>query len=161
MKALRLWFTAFIFAAALARAREHPPLDQLVARSELIVKCRAEVKGDAVHYRVLETWKGEYTQDVFYRRPPAGYLYPVTGQDFKVASSPIAAPVDGRELIFFFTRNHSPTALDGKLVKHSDCLVVVNDRVTYDVASSVAGGRERIVYPLEELKSAILAAAER
>src|SRR5687767_8311363 len=97
--------------------KERPALKTLVRQSDLIVLCRYEIKNGIGKRRVVETWKGEYRPELFESPPAPGYLY----RDFDPRRSPVVAPHEGREVIYFFRRADP----EGKLVRHSDWFVVV------------------------------------
>lgn len=142
------------------RGERRPPLRELVERCVLIVKCKIEVKNEVIHYRVVETWKGKYSPDLFYDTPPKGYVYRNGGT---LASTPVAEPVEGREVIFFFARTGQPAFAKGKLARHDDWFVVVKGKVVVDVLyepqSQPETYHDRMVYTVDEFKKAVLAAA--
>lgn len=133
-----------------AHAETWPSLETYVKWCVLIVKCKTEVEGNEVKYKVVEVWKGKYSPDLFYHRPPDGYIYTGTwhGND---------APTDGREVIFFFTNNNHPSWTRGKLLDHSTSFLVKDGKLIY--ASTNFGLRKE--YTVEEFKKAILGAIEK
>jgi hypothetical protein len=131
-------------------AETWPPLETYVDRCVLIVKCKTEVNEKTVKYRVVETWKGKYSPDSFYHKPPEGYLYSGSWHGNE-------APTDGREVIFFFTPDNHPTWTKGKLLDHSTCFVVEDGKVIY---ASTSRSGERKEYTVDAFKKAITAAVE-
>jgi len=100
-----------------------PSLEDYVDKCVLIVKCKTEDQGK-LRFKVLETWKGKYSPDLFYDNPPQGYLYAGFGHGND-------SPVDGREVIFFFTARNQPDFAKGKLVVHSTCFNVNDGKLGY------------------------------
>jgi hypothetical protein len=137
------------------QAESRPPLDQLVKRCVLILKCKVEIKDELLNYRVVESWKGKYRPDLFYDEPPEGCLYQV-GREAR--ASALAHLKDGQEVILFFTDNAVSAVKKGKILAHAhdDLLVIAKGKVVYALNSrfETLGGRE--VYTLEEFKKAIL-----
>src|SRR5262245_5087522 len=84
-----------VLLATPSLAETWPTLEDYVRQCVLIVKCQTEVKDNTIRYRVVETWKGQYSPDLFHHKPPEGYLYTGT-------SHGNGNPTDGREVIFFF-----------------------------------------------------------
>lgn len=154
---LPLWFALLVLLAcpAWGTAKEVPSLEQMAAQSVLIVRCKVEVAGEKLKYRVLETWKGEYSPDLFHIPPVAGYLY---GEGFR-RSSPIADPHEGKETLFFFTEHNQPADQGRKLTGHDYWLVVNNGKVVFTTTEPRTGSQKREVYALEDFKQAILAAS--
>lgn len=100
-----------------SRAETWPSLDMYVKWCALIVKCKTEVgKG----YRVVETWKGTYSPDLFFHRPPDGYVLTNNWHGNEGVA-------DGREIVFFFTMPDHSTKLDA----HSTAFHVNDGRVVY------------------------------
>jgi len=120
------------------------PLEKYVETCSLIVLCKTELKGDKVQYKVIETWKGEYSPELFYYTPPEGYLFTNTWHGAE-------SPSGGKEIIFFFTNNNQPNWADGKLVSHSTAFSITDGKLIYASTSM-----ERKEYSLEEFKDAIL-----
>jgi hypothetical protein len=136
--------------ALAAQAESRPPLEQVVRRDVLIVKCKMEVKEGQIHYRVLESWKGKYDPEIFYLTPPHGYMH--RGIDAGMFST----PKDGTEVIMFYSDNaisrskDNPDKLDA--YRPDDVLPVVNGTIEYELNEL---GSE--VYTLAEFKKAVLA----
>jgi hypothetical protein len=153
MRAVRptcvLVVAAVLVAPTPARAERWPDLQTYVKECSLIVYCKTEVKDRTVRYRVVESWKGEYRPDLFYHRPPPGYLYTGTWHGNE-------GPADGREVIFFFTADNQPAWANGKLLDHSTSFVVSGGKVVY--ASTNFGMRRE--YTVPEFKKAVLDAAK-
>lgn len=132
------------------RAESRPPVEQVVERAVLIVKCETEITDQRLSYRVLETWKGEYRPDLMQPEPPEGYLYsglPVEGTD----------AVDGREVVFVFSDNGISL---GKLFRHDDSFPVVNGKVVYATTSRSEVFGDETVYTVDEFKKTIVALVE-
>jgi len=127
------------------RAESWPTHEQYVDSCVLIVLCRAEVKDNKVSYRILETWKGVYSPDLFYHKPPDGYLFTGTwhGND---------SPKDGRESVFFFTAHNHPLWTKGLLLDHSTNFVISNGKLTYASTGNPGESRD---YTVTEFRSAI------
>jgi hypothetical protein len=146
MMSLARYGSALVLAAGLAspsRAETWPTLDEYVESCALIVKCRTEVgKG----YRVVETWKGTYSPDLFAHRPPDGFV--LTNNWHR--NGEVA---DGREVMFFFTYSDHST----KLGAHSTAFHVKNGRVVY--ASTSWGMQQE--FTVEEFRRAIRSIVRR
>jgi len=122
------------------------PLEKYVEICSLIVHCKTEIKGDKVQYKVIESWKGKYSPDLFYNTPPEGYL-------FAFSNHGADSPINGEEIIFFFNKNHNqPNWANGKLAVHSTAFSVTDGKLIYGSTSD----SERKEYSLEEFKNAIL-----
>jgi len=132
---------------SLALAEAWPTLVEYVRKCVLIVKCRTEAHGDTFKYRVLETWKGKYSPELFSTEPPDGYILTNTwhGND---------SPDVGREVIFFFT----PNTVTDKLLAHSTCFVIEQGKLVY-ASTSENGLRKE--YTVKEFKKAILKIVDR
>src|SRR5262249_4550328 len=106
-------------------AEAWPSLEDYVDECVLIAKCKTEKKAK-FQYRVLETWKGKFSPDLFlfYDTPPEGCLFAHQnhGND---------RPRNGREVIFFFTRRNQPVFAEGKLEHHSTCFNIEDCKVIY------------------------------
>ena len=137
--------------STVAVAETWPPLETYVKWCVLIVKCKTEVEGKKVKYKVDETWKGEYSPDLFHHTPPDGYLYTGTWHGNE-------APTNGREVIFFYTKGNHPSWTKGKLLDHSTSFVVKDGKLVY-ASTSRSGLRKE--YTVEEFKKAILAALDK
>jgi hypothetical protein len=139
-----------VLLSSAALAETWLPLDTYVRLCVLIVKCKTEVKDEKVQYKVDDVWKGKYSPDMFYHRPPDGYLYTSTwhGND---------KPTDGREVIFFFTNDNHPSWTKGKILDHSTSFVVSDGKVVY---ASTADDDLRKEYSVVEFKNAILAVVD-
>src|SRR5262249_44095483 len=135
-------------------AESWPTLESFVHECVLIVKCKTELKADGVRYRVLETWKGKYSPDLFHSRPPDGYLLTDTGNGN-------TNPTDGRAVIFFFTRRNQPAFAKGKLVSHATCFVIAAGKVIYASTSLPEPYGLRKEYTVEGFKKAVLAVVEK
>jgi hypothetical protein len=135
------------FIAAQAVAESWPPLEDYVKDCVLIVKCRTEVKGEPIMYKVEEVWKGKYDPDMFNERPPEGYLFTL---DWHGNTN----PTDGREVIFFYAKPRGQSETKGKLLLHSTCFVIQDGKLIY--ASSAEHSSLRKEYKVEEFKSEIL-----
>ena len=132
-----------------------PPLSDYVKECCLIVRCKTEVKPTGVRYRVLETWKGKYSPELFYRTPPEGYL-------FTNDSHGNGSPADGREIVFFFTNGNQPAFANGKLENHSAAFVVTDGNVVYASTSlpeDAGGFRKKCT--LQGFKAAVKSVVEQ
>jgi hypothetical protein len=132
-------------------AETWPSLETYVNQCVLIVKCRTEFKEKTVRYRVVETWKGRYSPDLFYHKPPAGYLYSGTWHGNESSS-------EGREVIFFFTADNQPAWTKGKLLDHSTSFVVKDGKVIY-ASTDRSGYRKE--YTVAAFKKVIVAVVEK
>jgi hypothetical protein len=141
-----------LFAAA-AQAESKPPVERVAQRAVLIVKCQTEIEDGMLNYRVLESWKGKYSPDLFYIKPRAGYLY-LRGLNAKGRGDVKA----GQEVIFIYSDNalSGDTGNKGKIhANHpDDVLPVVSGKVDWQ-----PGEPDSIVNTVEDLKKAILAAS--
>src|SRR5262245_10515279 len=118
-------FCAFAIAlvnASIVRAEYWPSLEQYVSSCVLIVHCRTESQGKEVRYKVIETWKGVYSTDLFYHKPPEGYLYTGTWHGNE-------SPADGREVVFFFTAHNHPLWTKGLLLDHSTTFTIADGKL--------------------------------
>lgn len=140
-----------VLSATPSSAESWPTLEDYVRRCVLIVKCRTEVKDKAVMYRVLETWKGKYSPDLFHHKPAEGYLYTNTWHGNE-------GPTEGREVIFFFTNSNQPAWTKGKLLHHSTSFVITGGKLVY--ASTDRGGLRK-EYTVEDFKKAVRGAADK
>jgi hypothetical protein len=140
-----------VIVPARGLAESWPSLVTYVDQCVLIVKCKTEDKGGKVKFKVLETWKGKYSPDLFYDNPPNGYLYAerAHGND---------SPAAGREMIFFFTRHNQPVFAKGKLVSHSTCFNVNDGKLVYASTDDPRGHRKE--YLLDSFKKAVASAVE-
>jgi hypothetical protein len=133
-----------------APAESRPPLESVVRRDVLIVKCKMEIKDETIHYRVLESWKGKYDPTIFYQTPPDGYMHR------GISAGMFSSPKDGTEVIMFYSDNaisgdrNNPGKIDA--YRPDDVLPVVNGKVEYELNEL---GSE--VYTLAEFKKAVLA----
>lgn len=132
-------------------AETWPALKTYVDQCVLIVKCRTEVQDKMVKYRVVETWKGTYSPDLFYHKPPKGYLSTGTWHGKE-------RPSEGREVIFFFTEDNQPDWTKGKLLDHSTCFVVKDGKVIYAPTDPFGYRKE---YTVAGFKKAIIAGIEQ
>lgn len=125
-----------------------PSLEKYVEECVLIVKCKTEKKAK-FQYRVLETWKGEYSSDLFlfYDTPSEGCLFAHQnhGND---------RPRNGREVIFFFTKRNQPVFAGGKLEHHSACFNIEDGKVIYAENSDF----DEKEYTVDAFKKAIASA---
>ncbi len=85
-----------------AKAKEWPALENYVSKCILIVKAKTIVEKDGIlTFRVLESWKGNYSPDLFVKTTSDGRFFASQNEHgVKV--------MDGQELIFFFTRHNQP-----------------------------------------------------
>jgi hypothetical protein len=133
-----------------APAESRPPLESVVRRDVLIVKCKMEIKEETIHYRVLESWKGKYDPKIFYQTPPDGYMHR------GISAGMFGSPKDGTEVIMFYSDNaisrskDNPDKIDA--YRPDDVLPVVNGKIEYELNEL---GSE--VYSLDEFKKAVLA----
>jgi hypothetical protein len=104
-----------------ADAEQWPTLEEFVEECVLIVRCRTDER-DIRQHRVLETWKGQYSPELFVTPPPDGF---VIADD----AHGNANPVGGREIVFFYTRHNQPAS--GKLQSHSTALPIAGGKVIY------------------------------
>jgi hypothetical protein len=102
-------------------------------------------------YKVDEVWKGKYSPDLFYNKPPAGYLY--TGTEHGNEK-----PTDGREVIFFFTNDNQPAWTKGTILVHSTTFVVTDGKLIY---AETGDDGVRQEFSVSGFKKAILEAAEK
>jgi hypothetical protein len=102
-------------------------LKSLVEFSPLIVKCRFERDDRGLRYRVLETWKGTYSPDLFAVSPSDGY--------FRPNHWPVRNPTEGQEIILFFTANPYGSMLRGGAASFP----VTDGMIVYD-SSDIFGG---------------------
>lgn len=128
-----------------------PSLETYVDQCVLIVRCKTERQEGKFQFRVLETWKGKYSPDLFYDNPPMGYLYAerTQGND---------SPAERREVIFFFTARNQPVFAKGKLVVHSTCFNVNDGKLGY--ASNTDPGVDPDEYKMDAFKKAITSIVE-
>jgi hypothetical protein len=127
------------------------PLDKCVTLCSLIVKCTTEVTTNQIRYKIEETWKGNYSPDLFYHRPPDGYLYAGTwhGND---------APTNGRVVVFFFTKDNQPSWCNGRYLDHSTCFVVNDGKLIYADTDRFGYRKE---YAVDNFKKEILGIVEQ
>jgi hypothetical protein len=132
-------------------AESWPSLETYVDQCALIVKCKTEDQGGKVRFKVLETWKGKYSSELFYDNPPDGYLYAgrAHGND---------SPADGRDLIFFFTTRNQPAFAKGKFVVHSTCFNVNDGKLIYASTDNPGGHRQE--YTVDSFKKAVASAVK-
>ncbi len=128
-----------------ALAELWPTFEKYVGDSALIVHCRTEIKNERVRFKIIETWKGVYSPELFYYTPEEGYLY--TGYWHGNES-----PKDAGEVIFFFTIRNQPRWTEGKLLDHSTAFVVTNGKLIW--ASTADFGRQE--YTLAEFRVKVL-----
>ena len=126
-------------------AETWPPLKNYVELCTLIVRCKTEVEGKTVKYKVEESWKGKYSPELFHKKPPTGYLFTNSWHGNE-------SPVSGREVIFFFTNSNQPSWTKGKLLSHSTSFVVNEGKVVY--ASTNFSMRKE--YTVDDFKKKIL-----
>lgn len=138
---------AILTASAPGRAEVTVGVNVETELSALVVYCQTEIKGGMVRYRVLETWKGEYRPDLFYYRPPAGYLYTV---DWHGNDNPVA----GGEVIFFFSAESQSGNINGKFSDHMAAHVVANGKVTVPARYGFTGQTEE--WTLADFKKLVL-----
>jgi hypothetical protein len=119
----------------------------------LIVKCRTEVKQGRANFRVLESWKGRYSEDMMYVKPFDGCLY-ARGVDAKSRGA-----AHGQEILFFYSDNgvSGDSTNKGKIFadRPDMTLPIINGKVTWPVSDL-----DSTVYTLDELKKAVLAVAK-
>ncbi len=100
------------------RAALHLPLRDRVELADLIVRCKAEVEGNTVKYRVVETWKGKYSPDLFYHNPDLGYYRPPEGYvSVATVREKERLPPNGQEAIFFYAFHREPSWTKGKFLQ--------------------------------------------
>jgi len=139
-----LWATSAV-------AESRPPLASVVRRNLLIVKCQVEIKDNLLNYRVLETWKGNYSPEIFEQQPPKGY---VLARPQKVGAA--RDSMDGREVILFYSDNalagsaHKPRKLNA--YRMDDSIPILDGKVRWEIERDL-GGEE---YTLAEFKKAVL-----
>src|SRR6186713_535569 len=128
-------------------AESWPSLEDYVNDCVLIVKCKTEEAGK-FQYRVLETWKGKFSPDlfVFSDTPPEGCLYAHQNHGNE-------RPRQGREVIFFFTKRNQPDFAKGKLEHHSTCFNIEDDKLLYATNSDF----DEKEYTVEQFKKAVAA----
>ena len=132
-------------------AEDWPTLDECVKLCVLIVKCKTEMEKDLIKYRVLETWKGNYSPDLFYHRPPEGYLYNNTWHGNE-------NPKEGQEIIFFFeVDNQSSSTEKEKLFFHSTAFPIKEGKIIY-ASTNIMMRKE---YKVEAFKKEILSIVEK
>lgn len=103
-------------------AESSPALDELVARSRLIVFGRVELVDDQLLCRVVKVLKGEYSPTAFAHQPPTGYVNPL--------HAPFYDQLDAGEKVFlFYVDHHRPG--DGRLDRPDLGVIVDNGRVTF------------------------------
>ena len=122
------------------RAAATLPLESLVEFCPLIVKCRIERDDRGLRYRVLETWKGTYSPDLFAVSPSDGY--------FRPNHWPVRNPTEGQEIILFFNDNPYGSMLRGDAASFP----VTDGTIMYD--SSDLFGATR--YTVEGFKREVL-----
>jgi len=135
-----------ILAIALpVRAESWPTFEEYVDSCVLVAYCRTELDKNRLRYKVIETWKGVYSPDLFYHKPEEGYLYTNTWHGNE-------SPEDGKEIVFFFTYRNHPLWSEGRLVSHSTAFVVANGKLVW-ASTADGGGKE---YGLAEFRSKVL-----
>jgi hypothetical protein len=149
----RLLSVVFVLAfgpSGIGQAETRPSLKSYLPRCLLIVRCTTEVKETTddylFDYKVVEVLKGEYSPLKMEGEPPKGYLYRTQMQTKKAQ----AKPVDGQELVFFFSDNGLSL---GKLFRHDDAIPLKDGKMNWSL------GREPLVapelYSVAELKKLI------
>jgi hypothetical protein len=126
-------------------------LKEAVASSRLIVKCKLEIKDSEKFYRVIEVWKGEYNQELFYGIiPPKGYLPAYDGRaDYDQMD------LNDEGIIFYGPWNNR----DGKFTAGSQLVLPIrNNEILWNAGSTVRGMAETEprVYTVKEFKKAVL-----
>ncbi len=153
-----LALTAALFPGA-SRAESRPPLDQAVKRCVLIVRCKVEIKDNLINYRVVESWKGKYSPDLFYTEPLEGYLFRV-GEE--IGASRTSNLKDGQEVVFFYSDNAVSAVKKGKILSHAydDIFVVAHGKVVYELNSLPESPEDRQTYTVEQFKKSIQTVVE-
>ena len=124
-----------------AHAELWPTLEKYVDQCVLIVKCKTDMQ-NVFRYKVLETWKGKYSPDLFDKQPPNGYIFADGGHGND-------NPKAGRELVFFFTMHNQPSS--GKLQSHSTAFPIEDGKIVY----ASTNNNLRKEYTVKDFKAAI------
>lgn len=125
-----------------AWAETWPTLEDYVKKCVLIVKCRTDAR-DVGRHEVLETWKGNYSPDLFVAPPREGFII---ADDAHGNTN----PVGGREVIFFYTLHNQPES--GKLQSHSAAFPIANGKLVY--ASTDENRRKE--YTVDDFRLAVI-----
>ena len=118
---------AMLVVVSTARGEMWMSLEDYVAKCVLIVRAKTVLERDGkLTFRVIETWKGRYTPDVFVETTIDGRFFAYQGEHgVKV--------VDGQEIAFFFTKHNQPNT--GKLHRHSTAFPISNGELVYGSTS--------------------------
>lgn len=151
--ALSAPFVLVAIGALPAFAESTPSVEEVARRDVLIVKCRTEIREGRANFRVLESWKGKYSEEMMYVRPVAGCLY-TRGVDAKSQGA-----MHGQETLFFYSDNAVSAEITNKgkiLADRPDMtLPIIDGKVTWPISDL-----DSTVYTLDELKNAVLSAAK-
>lgn len=146
----------FLCPSGTCLAESRPSLKAYLPRCVLIVRCKTEVKETAddylFNYKVVEVLKGEYRPEKMEVQPPQGYLYRTQAQTKKAQ----AKPVDGQELIFFFSDNGVSR---GKLFRHDDAIPLEKGKMNWAMGHEPLAAPE--LYTVAELKKLIAEVEEK
>jgi hypothetical protein len=125
-----------------------PTLETFVKRCVLIVKARAEIGEGKEQYRVIETWKGHFSADRFQPQAPEGHFYANRWHGNE-------NPVDGQEIVFFFTRDGLSD--EGKILRHATAFPVDTGRLMYAKTAEDGESKE---YSLVDFKAVVMKIAD-
>lgn len=143
-------------------AEIHLELRDKVALADLIVRCKSEVDGATVRYRVVEVWKGKLSPELFYHDPDQGCFRPPQGfvAVHGINNSPL--PADEQECIIFLSVDNQPKWTNGKFLPPWPSLRATEGKIVYPSPTEPPppwGGRKE--YTMDQFKRAVLNAVMR